>query len=117
MNKTIEQNAALVNIVPPLGLCIKIPAGMFAESALVCLVYNGEITIGTRKRYEALAEFFPVYPAPTLQEIMASVPYCRVYKKTNGSFVAVHEKTRICHINGAAAALKLWLKLKGIKYE
>lgn len=56
------------------------------------------------------------FPAPTLEEIMAAMPFCRVYKKVNGVFIAVHEKIRIAHMNAADAALKLWLKLKGIEY-
>jgi hypothetical protein len=46
---------------------------------------------------------------------MSAIPHCRVYKKTNGSFIAVHEKIRITHMDGTTAALKLWLKLKGIE--
>lgn len=72
--------------------------------------------------WEFIHTFFPTchvckahYPAPTLQEIMAAMPYCRVYKKTSGIFIAVHNKTRIAHMDGATAALKLWLKLKGVE--
>jgi hypothetical protein len=57
------------------------------------------------------------YSAPTLQEITANMPYCRVYKKTANFYVAVKEKDRVVSFNGATATLKLWLKLKGIDYE
>ena len=59
-----------------------------------------------------------IFPAPTLQEIMAAMPYCRVYKKTTATFIAVHEKTRFAiNKNGAEAALKLWMELKGVENE
>lgn len=106
----------LNKLVPPLELCKLIPAGEFGDSVFVwaevrryceCLIIRrGFVTRNLR-----------TFPAPTLEEIMAAMPFCRVYKKTNGTFVAVREKTRISHMNGVTAAMKLWLKLKGIENE
>ena len=103
----------LEEIVPPLELCKKIPKGEFVDSSLV---YWGIFLI-LRRSADKIVTNEKLFPAPILEEIMAEMPYCRVYKKTKGLFIAVHEKIRIADTNGATAALKLWLKLKGIEYE
>lgn len=102
--------ANLTDLVPPLELCKKIPTGEFADSALVWVSED----LGVVPASMIDRELYDI-PAPTLEEIMAAMPFCRVYKKVNGVFIAVHEKTRIAHMNAADAALKLWLKLKGIE--
>lgn len=124
----------LESLVPPLELCKLIPAGEFEDAALawihadvvgfVCrtsgceqvagkewqlIRSNASRVIRARKRGEE------IYPAPTLEEIMAAMPYCRVYKKTANFYVAVKEQERVPSLSGATAALKLWLKLKGVE--
>ena len=95
----------LQKLVPPIELCKLIPAGEFADSALIWVdekngVIPAELVI--RKKYDI--------PAPTLQEIMAELQYIRVYKKTQNFYVAVKDQERVASFNGATAALKLWLK-------
>ena len=112
-------------------LCEQIPAGEFLDTAFcwhytelhgfVCGRVSGccEIQesqwILEKSNYCKIARYRQqgkvIFPAPMLEEIMAAMPHCRVYKKTAGMFVAVHEKTRVCHMDAATAALKLWLKV------
>ena len=135
----------LESLVPPLELCKLIPAGEFEDSFAKWVVkwsnaeINGEMINSitgvipngaiiklpqhpTDEQMDLLAKRFPgaivckeYYPAPTLEEIMAAMPYCRVYKKTANFYVAVKEQERVPSFSGATAALKLWLKLKGIE--
>jgi hypothetical protein len=111
-------------LVPPLEICKKIPAGEFAGSVLCWIdtAHSGvlpDLVVPPKqhpfvelRRYTIQGDEIP---APTLQEIMSTMSHCRVYKKTNGCFIAVHEKIRITHMDGATAALKLWFKNKGIE--
>ena len=58
------------------------------------------------------------YPAPTLQEIMAELPASNIYriKQTwTANFINDSVDNGIKSKNPATAALKLWLKLKGIE--
>ena len=117
----------LTKLVPPLELCKLIPAGEFVDSAFVWL--EVEILEENKKEWRVinaakpiLACHNPKHPAPTLQEIMAEIPFAQVSILANGSFV-IHPRfgkkrnVRCYDDNAATAALKLWLKLKGIKYE
>lgn len=116
----------LEELVPPLELCKLIPKGEFEDCAF-CWIDKGHACIlPTDRIYPEAMPFIELrrytvqgddIPAPTLQEIMANIPYCRVYKKTANFYVAVKEKDRVVSFNGATAALKLWLKLKGVDYE
>lgn len=128
----------LEKIVPPLELCKLIPAGKFADSVFIwgysCDKSNTEPFVDERDRVEYCRKNMvnapPVFPAPTLHEIMAELSLCDVYCDT-GWFCMVgapdHWSIGNCECdlyvrNGTenkspeAAALKLWLKLKGIKY-
>jgi hypothetical protein len=117
----------LKDLVPPLELCKLIPAGEFEDSALAWIdfrdVYpeeNANPSVVVRKIAWAATSKKGVYPAPTLHEIMAELPACDCYR-----FSDKNEWT-VLLVNGpvdggvksdspAAAALKLWLKLKGIE--
>jgi hypothetical protein len=124
----------LESLVPPVELCQKIPAGEFEDAALawihadvvgfVCrtsgceqvagkewqlIRSNASRVIRARKRGEE------IFPAPMLEEIMAAMQFCRVYKKTANFYVAVKEQERVPRFSGATAALELWLKLKGVE--
>lgn len=124
----------LESLVPPVELCKLIPAGEFEDAALawihadvvgfVCrtsgceevagkewqlIRSNASRIIRARKRGEE------IYPAPMLEEIMSAMQFCRVYKKTANFYVAVKENERVPSLSGATAALKLWLKLKGVE--
>lgn len=115
-------------------LCEQIPAGDFLDAAFCwhytevrgfvcrtsgCEQFSGKqwqlerFTSSKIVRYRQRGEV--IYPAPMLEEIMAAMPHCRVYKKTAGMFIAVHEKTRVCHMDAATAALKLWMEVKGVE--
>ena len=122
----------LKDLVPPLELCKLIPKGEFEDCAFlleaVVDMKTGETvkthTVPRPSRigcnpfvYHEIAKEFHLYPAPTLQEIMADMQFCRVYKKTANFYVAVKEKDREVSRNGATAALKLWFKHKGIENE
>lgn len=135
----------LKNLVPPLELCKKIPAGEFAESALMCEAMLGmasrqvlDIRIIPRQKItnnpyvdRKLGREYYIYPAPTLHEIMAELSLCDEYCDT-GWFCMVgdpdHWSIGNCECdlyvrNGTesdspeAAALKVWLKMKGIDCE
>lgn len=115
----------LDDLVPPLDLCKRIPAGEFADSVLV-FVYGGDISekgiIITRRHIES-GEYVPwsnMSPAPTLAEILEKLPshykvrmkYSRddklVFSVFGGGIIE-------SDMNAASAALKVWLKLEGIK--
>ena len=120
----------LEKLVADRELCEQIPAGEFLDAAF-CWHYtevagfvcgtSGCRQIGGKQwqlerstsskiiRYRQRGEV--IFPAPMLEEVMAAMPYCRVYKKTTGFYVAVKEQERKQSFSGATAALKLWLEL------
>ena len=111
----------LTDLVPPLELCKLIPAGEFEDSVCIYVFdpYCEEWDFTLREDKDSSAE---AIPAPTLQEIMAEIPFAQGSILANGSFI-IHprfgkERNVRCHDdNAATAAMKLWLKLKGIDYE
>jgi hypothetical protein len=127
----------LEDLVPPLELCKKIPAGEFADSALVWL--EVEIPQENKKEWRTTVANELIrrchnrkLPAPTLQEILSALPpygkneqilACCVPDWANFDARVFGEHWRVgytgdCSINDkkpATAALKLWLKLKGIE--
>lgn len=132
----------LTDIVPPLELCKLIPEGEFEETALAFACQpddddEEEVNIFTRDMIKHLENRwggtpYTLYPAPTLQEILAALPpygknetilACCVpdWADFNARVFGEHWRvgyTGNCSINDknpAAAALKLWLKLKGIE--
>ena len=109
----------LKELVPPLELCRLIPKGEFEDSALMWFsnYHFGGWHVEKRELAIAFTDNGELYPAPTLEEIMATMQFCRVYKKSQGFFIAVKEKDREVSRNGATAALKLWLKLKEINAQ
>ena len=73
---------------------------------------------------------YKAYPAPTLQEIMEALPHDDAYndlligysgklEKLTGWHIYYNgdRKRHCCDKSAVTAALKLWLKLKGIEYE
>lgn len=117
----------LEDLVPPLNLCKKIPAGEFEGSALIWM--NGSLSAN----FDNFDNIFPpsiqrnTFPAPTLQEIMAELPptdscvgYFCIYKGDNEWSIGdceldLYVKNGTESSNPAASALKVWLKLKGIE--
>ena len=124
----------LTKLVPPLDLCKLIPAAEFADSCFVrCLDNIGTVILCEREN-EVKTEGWRTIPAPTLQEIMAALPpygknekilACCVPDWADFDARVFGEHWRVgytgdCSINDknpATAALKLWLKLKGIENE
>lgn len=112
----------LETIVPPLSDCQRIPQGAFTDSALGWRktkehkerfdVFPREC--GECSQYSATSE---VYPAPTLEEIMAEIPgVCTV--KASNSCIKHDDIDEVFHDkNLATAALRLWLRVKGGKNE
>lgn len=112
----------IADLVPPWELCREIPEGEFEDTVFLWgeATVNGENRVYLIQRYSYACkhpEWEKLYPAPTLQEVMAAFPYCRVYKKTHNFYIAAVDQEREVSFDAATAALKLWLKLKGIKYE
>ena len=124
----------LEDLVPPLELCKLIPKGEFEDSvflweAVVDMNTGETVNIHTVPRpsrtgcnpfvYHEIAKEFHLYPAPTLEEIIKKLPLDTVFgKEQHGEIWVVHNhKYSFQEQNGATAALKLWLTLKGGEYE
>lgn len=149
------------DLVPPVELCKLIPAGEFEDSVFIWDnseqygFWDGEDKNGNhiggwgklpaigwrvrknfsercRKRMKETGAKVDCYPAPTLQEILATLPpygkneqilACCVPDWADFEARVFGEHWRVgytgdCSINDkdpATAALKLWLKLKGIE--
>lgn len=126
----------LKELVPPLELCKLIPAGEFAESALVWRVPNSSFPLESefyeihcRDKCEAWMKDKQI-PAPTLEEIMEVLPHDSAYNDLLIGYSARVDKFTGWHIyysgdrkrhtydqSAVTAALKLWLKTKGIKHD
>ena len=137
----------LENLVPSLELCKKIPAGEFEDSALVWVYDDvvGFLcrTSGCEqihKKVWQLERNHPrkitirrkcgqeIYPAPTLEETMTSLlNYAGWLLKIDirfglETFVELYSRTSNKHYteydpSACAAALRIWLKLKGVEVE
>lgn len=126
----------LTDLVPPLELCKKIHAGEFADSALAWIdhrdVYpeeNSNPSVVVRKIAWAATSKKGVYPAPTLQEIMTEIDnlggWCPTAYRLNDQWTVDYQEDKefwrndvveqTAPDNPATAALKLWLKLKGVE--
>ena len=124
----------LENIVPPLELCKKIPAGEFEDSVLVWKERIGiscDDLVKIREpediSYKVESAEVNYFPAPTLEETITSLlTYgwlvkidCRFGLDT---FVELYSRTSNKHYteydpSACAAALRLWFKVKGIEVE
>lgn len=114
----------LKDLVPPMELCKLIPAGEFVDTAFV-RIGNTKIIVLRRSAKWSFANQ-PHIPAPTLQEIMEELPKDDAYNnllmehslKIGWQVHYPGDRKRHCYDqNPAPAALKLWLKLKGIENE
>ena len=116
----------LENIVPSLELCKKIPVGEFEDTALVW-VYDMDGLEMVMPREVVQFKGIEIYPAPTLEETITSLlTYgwlvkidCRFGLDT---FVELYSRTSNKHYteydpSACAAALRLWLRVKGIEVE
>lgn len=124
----------LNDLVPPLNLCKLIPQGEFEDSCFVRMGKKPYTIIERRLIRKDVGKQDGVYTAPTLQEILAVLPpyskneqilACCVPDWADFSARVFGESWRVgytgnCSINDknpATAALKLWLKLKGIEVK
>lgn len=117
----------LEKLVPPLELCKLIPEGEFKETVFIWMEVEASATM---EKTWSLMEGTPYarnrtnrqIPAPTLEEILAKIPFAQVSIFADKSFV-IHprfgkERHMRYHDNNAAtAAMKLYLKLKGIEAQ
>lgn len=124
----------LENLVPPIELCKRIPAGKFADSALVWNIrygIPGDRTVNLIQRKDYHNGGF-IVPAPTLQEIMLALPAynedeirlcCISDFPEDGEKMVLGEAWSVGYTeagkktdkNPAIAALKIWLELEGGK--
>lgn len=122
----------LEDLVPPLELCKRIPAGEFGESALVYTLVGarcreGEvfdiIVVTTRERGKKVNI---QAPAPTLEEILKELAWVTLCDHINDAgerdywclIASLEDFSSIMEEhdnNPAAAALRLWLKVKGME--
>ena len=124
-----HQDKRLERIVPPRELCQKIPAGKFANSALVwqCTMFLSSEP--PKKVWEVIprSECFsstPDAPAPTLEEIMEAL-VCRTNEpcvQWNGGWYVSGDRPNgdgrpeaYNPVSSVTAAMKLWLDVEGFK--
>ncbi len=114
----------LTDLVPPIELCKLIPEGEFSGSVLCWIDFRGvypEYSYGdpvvvVRETSWAATAKKGVYPAPTLQEILKELDEFEVWgNNISDEHTVVSEFVQYEDENTATAALKLWLKLKGIE--
>lgn len=122
----------LESIVPPLELCRRIPAGRFEESALVWDIHGHgkfdkwhvEKRVNRSVRFGDYGIMSPPHadiPAPTLAEILAELPEgvqmrMRTARNRERHFQIYHYSYETWTNLPAAAALRLWFKVKGIQW-
>lgn len=104
-------SSKLESIVPGLELCKLIPAGAFADSALVWVIAGSKAAIYPRPQ----ALDGDDIPAPTLAEILAALPNgVQVRMRTGGNgrraYQVYHYSFAEWTTNPAAAALRLWMR-------
>jgi hypothetical protein len=110
----------LESLVPPLELCKLIPAGEFGDSALVWLNIN-YVTIPWKVVARNISNYKmernkKKIPAPTLQEIMEKLEQFSVSCLGKGyQTEAANGWNAVSDDTATTAALKLWLKLKGVE--
>jgi hypothetical protein len=110
----------LEELVPPLELCKLIPEGEFEDSALMWI--EVEIPQEDKKEWRVanatkpiLACHNPKHPAPTLQEILEDLPQGVELSRDSEWFCSLDMTNEYYEKTPATAALKVWLKLKGIE--
>lgn len=108
----------LETLVPPLELCKQIPAGAFADSALVwwgACVYPRIHPVRCDNWHKT-----DTYPAPTMAEIMTEVSSGVINttkaffsKEFTATYITAYGVHRFCYMenNPATAALRVWLRI------
>lgn len=128
----------LEDMVPDMELCARIPAGKFADSALVWIHSTMRFVDGERDgipfgdieqcdrwfvRTRCPMKTSKIHPAPTLVEIMADIRCDNqgdvVAESHMDQWASKHRKGNYMNaqydINITNAALRLWFKLNGIE--
>ena len=121
----------LTDLVPPLELCKLIPVGEFGDSALVWHDGYNPLTkhqyTGVSERPPMTPRYYAEYPAPTFDEILDELHKCQEDVFVKWSETAYHGWLVNAYSHGrnedyqahdeskVTAALKVWLKLKGIE--
>lgn len=106
----------LENLVPPLELCKLIPAGEFSDSCFVrCFDDIGTVILCEREN-EVKTEGWHTIPAPTLQEIIDVLPQGIELYKDSEYFCSLDMCNEYYGETAVIAALKVWLKQKGIEF-
>ena len=110
----------LENLVPPLELCKKIPAGEFEDSALVWEERTGisrNYLVKLREpediSYKVELTGVNYFPAPTLEEILDDLFFTAVFCK--GGIWIIDRFYE--YPTESEEALRLWLTVKGIPCE
>ena len=114
-------------ILPPPELCKKIPTSEFASSVFVWVHDSFNLYPAAR---ETVPGDYPgyIYPAPTLQEIMAEIGtiggYCPTAYLLNDQWTVEYQIDIVDGLNDlveqadldnpTVAALKLWFNMKGL---
>jgi hypothetical protein len=111
----------LQDLVPPLELCKLIPKGEFEDSALVWAEIKKEnevksyIYTADMVNYYATS-FHKLYPAPTLQEILAELKTYKVFGNKDFSIVESYEELVVAKQPVIDSAMEFWLKVKGVTW-
>ena len=100
----------LKNIVPPVDICKRIPAGEFVDSALVWVEDEDGIEL-VMPREVAQYEHDEMIPAPTLEEILEAID-----KVENWDTATIIRPIGV-NMRIVDTALKRWFKVKGIQCE
>lgn len=116
------------DLVPPLELCQKIPAGEFEDTCFFWFNFGDGYTV-CKNGKSGFADLQNAYPAPTLSEIIEDLPRDDGYNDLHMNYVSsgkfsgwhiyyIGDRKRHCYDKTAAtAALKLWLAVnkEGVK--
>lgn len=107
-------NKGLEKIVASLELCKQIPAGEFEDSALIhVLSPHGPCVM--ERPYGTQCEY---YPAPTADEIMEKLDEPMLWRSDNGKWRCFCKGRVLAQGETIAdAALRLWLRVKGIEVK
>lgn len=120
-------NKGLGKIVASLELCKQIPAGEFNDTALVWRErignFSRDVWVKIRApediSYKVESAEVNYYPAPTAEEIMEKLDEPLLWCRDDGIWrcscnsIILFEKGK----NASTAALRLWLKVKGIEIK
>lgn len=114
---------SLESLVPPLEMCQQLQPGDFPESAMVWAYTGNGYEVTSREVWGIVESIFPAIQAPASDEIMEKLPIGTILQQDEpGVWVCiVHGGEPGIMIekadNPATAALRLWLKLKGIEVK